>query len=87
MCVSLSLSLSVCVFLCVTEPSVLRGALCGHSDSVWGLVYSAAHQRLLSCSGDGSLRLWDASGTGPALTTFNHSKGGLSARGGSLWKL
>ncbi|XP_062320358.1 striatin-like isoform X1 [Osmerus eperlanus] len=56
------------------EPSVLRGALCGHSDSVWGLVYSAAHQRLLSCSGDGSLRLWDASGTGPALTTFNHSR-------------
>uniref|UniRef100_A0A8C7N0N2 Striatin-like n=1 Tax=Oncorhynchus kisutch TaxID=8019 RepID=A0A8C7N0N2_ONCKI len=49
------------------EPSVLRGALCGHTDSVWGLVYSGVHQRLLSCSGDGTVRLWDASDTKPAL--------------------
>ncbi|KAM9411209.1 striatin-like isoform 2-T2 [Salvelinus alpinus] len=55
------------------EPSVLRGALCGHTDSVWGLVYSSVHQRLLSCSGDGTVRLWDASSTKPALATF-HSK-------------
>ncbi|XP_041726441.1 striatin isoform X2 [Coregonus clupeaformis] len=56
------------------EPSVLRGALCGHTDSVWGLVYSSVHQRLLSCSGDGTVRLWDASNTKPALATF-HNKG------------
>uniref|UniRef100_A0A6Q2WRW9 Striatin N-terminal domain-containing protein n=1 Tax=Esox lucius TaxID=8010 RepID=A0A6Q2WRW9_ESOLU len=42
------------------EPSVLRGALLGHTDSVWGVVYSASHQRLLSCSGDGTVRLWNA---------------------------
>uniref|UniRef100_A0A674ELD2 Striatin, calmodulin binding protein n=1 Tax=Salmo trutta TaxID=8032 RepID=A0A674ELD2_SALTR len=42
------------------EPSVLRGALLGHTDSVWGVVYSSAHQRLLSCSGDGTVRLWNA---------------------------
>uniref|UniRef100_A0A8C7J3Y0 Striatin, calmodulin binding protein n=1 Tax=Oncorhynchus kisutch TaxID=8019 RepID=A0A8C7J3Y0_ONCKI len=41
------------------EPSVLRGALLGHTDSVWGVVYSSAHQRLLSCSGDGTVRLWN----------------------------
>uniref|UniRef100_A0A8C2ZCB3 Striatin, calmodulin binding protein n=1 Tax=Cyclopterus lumpus TaxID=8103 RepID=A0A8C2ZCB3_CYCLU len=41
------------------EPSVLRGALCGHTDSVWGVVYSSAHQRLLSCSADGTVRLWN----------------------------
>uniref|UniRef100_A0A3Q4HRC2 Striatin, calmodulin binding protein n=1 Tax=Neolamprologus brichardi TaxID=32507 RepID=A0A3Q4HRC2_NEOBR len=40
------------------EPSVLRGALCGHTDAVWGLVYSSAHRRLLSCSADGTVRLW-----------------------------
>ncbi|XP_048843144.1 LOW QUALITY PROTEIN: striatin [Brienomyrus brachyistius] len=55
------------------EPSVLRGALCGHTDAVWGLVYSSAHQRLLSCSADGTVRLWDASDTSPALAIFNEN--------------
>ncbi|XP_064864515.1 striatin-like [Oncorhynchus nerka] len=54
------------------EPSVLRGALCGHTDSVWGLVYSGVHRRLLSCSGDGTVKLWDASDTKPALVTFQN---------------
>ncbi|XP_064804051.1 striatin-like isoform X2 [Oncorhynchus masou masou] len=53
------------------EPSVLRGALLGHTDSVWGVVYSSAHQRLLSCSGDGTVRLWNAANTSPALAIFN----------------
>ncbi|XP_048125379.1 striatin-like isoform X2 [Alosa alosa] len=56
------------------EPSVLRGALCGHTDAVWGLVYSSAHQRLLSCSADGTVRLWNASNTSPALAVFNEDK-------------
>uniref|UniRef100_H2SKF6 Striatin n=1 Tax=Takifugu rubripes TaxID=31033 RepID=H2SKF6_TAKRU len=56
------------------DPSVLRGALCGHADSVWGLVYSSAHQRLLSCSADGTVRLWDANTTSPALAVFNEDK-------------
>uniref|UniRef100_A0A8C7K7M1 Striatin n=1 Tax=Oncorhynchus kisutch TaxID=8019 RepID=A0A8C7K7M1_ONCKI len=59
------------------EPSVLRGALCGHTDSVWGLVYSGVHQRLLSCSGDGTVRLWDASDTKPALVTFHRKEFGV----------
>ncbi|XP_044070938.1 striatin-like isoform X6 [Siniperca chuatsi] len=54
--------------------SMLRGALCGHTDSVWGLVYSSAHQRLLSCSADGTVRLWDANTTSPALAVFNEDK-------------
>lgn len=56
---------------------MLRGALSGHSDSVWGLVYSSAHQRLLSCSADGTVRLWDAntaSPASPALAVFNEDK-------------
>uniref|UniRef100_A0A3B3Q9Q8 Striatin n=1 Tax=Paramormyrops kingsleyae TaxID=1676925 RepID=A0A3B3Q9Q8_9TELE len=55
------------------EPNVLRGALCGHTDAVWGLVYSSAHQRLLSCSADGTVRLWDAGDTSPALAVFNEN--------------
>uniref|UniRef100_A0A1A7WTC6 Striatin n=1 Tax=Iconisemion striatum TaxID=60296 RepID=A0A1A7WTC6_9TELE len=56
------------------DPAVLRGELSGHTDSVWGLVYSSAHQRLLSCSADGTVRLWDANTTSPALALFNENK-------------
>ncbi|XP_054976031.1 striatin isoform X1 [Sorex araneus] len=52
------------------DPSVFRAALLGHTDAVWGLAYSAAHQRLLSCSADGTLRLWDTSEAAPALSVF-----------------
>lgn len=65
----------MCLCLAVTEPSVLRGALCGHTDAVWGLVYSSAHQRLLSCSADGTVRLWNAADTLPALAIFNEDTG------------
>lgn len=67
--------INVCQCLTVTDPSVLRGALCGHTDSVWGLVYSLAHQRLLSCSADGTVRLWSAADTSPALAVFNEDAG------------
>ncbi|XP_066503198.1 striatin isoform X3 [Hoplias malabaricus] len=56
------------------EPSVLRGSLCGHSDAVWGLAYSSVHHRLLSCSADGTVRLWNAADTSPALAVFNENK-------------
>ncbi|XP_051529289.1 striatin-like isoform X2 [Myxocyprinus asiaticus] len=56
------------------EPSVLRGALCGHTDAVWGVVYSSAHHRLLSCSADGTVRLWNAADTAPATAVFNENK-------------
>ncbi|KFO20329.1 striatin isoform X3 [Fukomys damarensis] len=56
------------------DPSVLRGPLLGHTDAVWGLAYSAAHQRLLSCSADGTLRLWKTTEVAPALTVFNDNQ-------------
>uniref|UniRef100_A0A3P8UM05 Striatin n=1 Tax=Cynoglossus semilaevis TaxID=244447 RepID=A0A3P8UM05_CYNSE len=53
------------------DSSVLRGALSGHTDSVWGVVHSSAHHRLLSCSADGTMRLWNAADTSPCLAVFN----------------
>lgn len=64
-----------CTFLFYTDPSVLRGPLLGHTDAVWGLAYSAAHQRLLSCSADGTLRLWNTTEAAPALSVFNDNQG------------
>ncbi|XP_064014788.1 striatin isoform X3 [Pogoniulus pusillus] len=56
------------------DPSVLRGAFVGHADAVWGLVYSGAHQRLLSCSADGTIRLWKATEVAPAVSVFNDNQ-------------
>ncbi|XP_061480694.1 striatin isoform X3 [Rhineura floridana] len=56
------------------DPSVLRGAFVGHTDAVWGLVYSGTHQRLLSCSADGTIRLWKALESAPALNIFNDNQ-------------
>lgn len=47
----------------------------GHTDAVWGLVYSGVHQRLLSCSADGTIRLWKATEIAPALSIFNDNQG------------
>lgn len=58
-----------------TDPSILRGTFVGHTDAVWGLVYSGAHQRLLSCSADGTIRLWKALEIAPALNVFNDNQG------------
>lgn len=58
-----------------TDPSVLRGAFVGHTDAVWGLVYSGTHQRLLSCSADGTIRLWKTTEIAPALNIFNDNQG------------
>ncbi|XP_064914040.1 striatin isoform X5 [Columba livia] len=56
------------------DPSVLRGAFVGHTGAVWGLVYSGVHQRLLSCSADGTIRLWKATEIAPALSIFNDNQ-------------
>ncbi|XP_077426147.1 striatin-like isoform X2 [Vanacampus margaritifer] len=53
------------------ERSVQRGVLHGHTDAVWGVAYSSAHQRLLSCSADGTVRLWNAGDVSPSLAVFN----------------
>ncbi|KAM3931920.1 striatin isoform 2-T2 [Leptodactylus fuscus] len=56
------------------DPSVLRGAFEGHTDAIWGLVYSTAHQRLLSASADGTIRVWNALEAAPALSVFNENQ-------------
>lgn len=40
------------------EPDVLNTTLTGHTDAVWGLVVLDSRQQLLSCSADGTVKLW-----------------------------
>lgn len=40
------------------EPEVLNNTLLGHTDAVWGLSVLHSRQQLLSCAGDGTVKLW-----------------------------
>lgn len=58
-----------------SEPSVLAGTWLGHTDAVWGLAYSGIKNRLLSCSADGTVKLWNPQEKNPCISTYNAEKG------------
>uniref|UniRef100_A0A1A8N4Z9 Striatin-3 n=1 Tax=Nothobranchius pienaari TaxID=704102 RepID=A0A1A8N4Z9_9TELE len=56
------------------DSSVMAGSWVGHTDAVWGLAYSGIKNRLLSCSADGTVKLWNAAEKEPCISTFNTNK-------------
>ncbi|XP_009317619.1 PREDICTED: striatin-3 isoform X3 [Pygoscelis adeliae] len=56
------------------EPNVLAGTLIAHTDAVWGLAYSGVKNHLLSCSADGTIRLWSPPEKMPCICTYNGEK-------------
>uniref|UniRef100_A0A8C3GEG0 Striatin 3 n=1 Tax=Cairina moschata TaxID=8855 RepID=A0A8C3GEG0_CAIMO len=56
------------------EPNVLAGTLLAHTDAVWGLAYSGVKNHLLSCSADGTIRLWNPPEKIPCICTYNGEK-------------
>ncbi|KAJ7990917.1 hypothetical protein DPEC_G00291860 [Dallia pectoralis] len=56
------------------DPSVLAGTWLGHTDAVWGLAYSGIKNRLLSCSADGTVKLWNPQEKNPCISTYNADK-------------
>ncbi|XP_027493652.1 striatin-3 isoform X5 [Corapipo altera] len=56
------------------EPNVLAGTLIAHTDAVWGLAYSGVKNHLLSCSADGTIRLWNPPEKIPCICTYNGEK-------------
>ncbi|XP_036062309.1 striatin-3 isoform X3 [Onychomys torridus] len=57
------------------ESNVLAGTLVAHTDAVWGLAYSGIKNQLLSCSADGTVRLWTPQEKLPCICTYNGDKG------------
>ncbi|XP_048393413.1 striatin-3 isoform X5 [Stegostoma tigrinum] len=53
------------------DPSVILNTLVAHKDAVWGLSFSGIKNRLLSCSADGTIRLWNPTEKSPCLSTYN----------------
>ncbi|XP_072283703.1 striatin-3 isoform X3 [Pyxicephalus adspersus] len=56
------------------DPSVLAGTFVGHTDAVWGLSHSGTRESLLSCSADGTVRLWSPPESKPCVGTYNGNK-------------
>ncbi|XP_049622541.1 striatin-3 [Suncus etruscus] len=56
------------------EPNILAGTLVAHTDAVWGLAYSGTKNHLLSCSADGTVRLWNPQEKLPCICTYNGNK-------------
>ncbi|KAI0238271.1 Striatin-3 [Lamellibrachia satsuma] len=52
------------------DPSVEQGLLAAHTDAVWGLCIHSSNSQLLSCSADGTVRLWSPTNKTPLLNTF-----------------
>ncbi|XP_025103837.1 striatin-3-like isoform X2 [Pomacea canaliculata] len=52
------------------DPSVLQSTLVAHTDAVWGLSIHSSKMQLLSCSSDGTVRLWSPGAKSPLLNTF-----------------
>ncbi|XP_041427984.1 striatin 3 L homeolog isoform X2 [Xenopus laevis] len=56
------------------DPSVLAGTLVGHTDAVWGLSHSGVKDHLLSCSADGTVRLWSPPTGTQCIGTYNGNR-------------
>lgn len=63
------------IYFCfVTEPSVLSNSLLGHNDAIWGLSIHSQRIQLLSCSADGTVRLWNPQ-TSKQLASYTSDQG------------
>ncbi|CAG9762459.1 unnamed protein product [Ceutorhynchus assimilis] len=59
------------------EPDVLNTTLHGHSDAVWGLSVLNSKQQLVSCSSDGTVKLWSPHSKVQLLNTFTSEQDGI----------
>jgi len=60
------------------DASVMFNVLDGHKDAVWNLSYNTTRQQLLSCSADGTVKLWSPSNTKtPLVATLGEAEEGV----------
>lgn len=60
------------------DPEVMKCTLDGHTNAVWGLAVNHTKNSLVSCSADGTVKLWTPSGKIPQLnTTFTSETEGV----------
>lgn len=52
------------------DPKVLRVTLEGHTNAIWGLAFNHTKGQLVSCSADGTVKLWAPLAKVPLLNTY-----------------
>ena len=52
------------------DMDVLSQTLSGHTDAVWGLAFHTQKPQLLSCSADGTVKLWSPGSKAPLLQSY-----------------
>ncbi|CAM1308836.1 STRN (predicted), partial [Pycnogonum litorale] len=57
------------------EPGVLTSTLSSHTDAVWDLSIHSSKMQLLSCSADGTVKLWSPQSNTPLLNTYSTEPG------------
>lgn len=68
-------SLSIIFFFNFPDPNVLMCNLEDHTDAVWGLSIHKQRPQLLSCSADGTVKLWSPQSKIPLLSTYSSEQG------------
>jgi WD40 repeat protein len=68
-----SFYLHVLVLFVILDASVLHCRLAEHTDAVWGLTVNGA--KMLSCSADGTVKLWNTDNNTELLKTFRIETG------------
>lgn len=58
------------------DPGVLTGSMEGHTDAVWGLSIQSQQLQLLSCSADGTVKLWSPTSKMALLSTYTSEQDG-----------
>ena len=52
------------------EPNIFGETLIAHTDAVWDLAYQIDTDQLLSCSADGTCKLWNPSVKSPLIESY-----------------
>ena len=58
-----------------SDASTIGSTLTGHTNAVWDLAIHHQQNHLLSCSADGTCRLWNPIVKVPIVNTYSASKG------------
>ena len=57
-------------FFSFLEPNIFGETLVAHTDAVWDLAYAIDTDQLLSCSADGTCKLWNPSLKSPLIQNY-----------------
>ena len=62
----------IILFQYLSDPNICGETFTAHTDAVWDLAYHIDTDHLLSCSADGTCKLWNPSSKTPLVESYTH---------------